>query len=245
MDEGTAWEWSRGLTGLVAGATLVVLALFLLGVREYARHGDAIVHDMDRAVAEVAHEQAIRYERAGDIAKAKEYYLLALQGRFDNRGGRPDALMRLGRMLRWHETPEAALPYLRQASVQPDCDLAVFAPLCDALMAAQQNDELVRTAQLYLAKATTAKDDELRAQAKYYEGKALLGQGQKDAALEAFVEAETIKRGGPSACEAGALLYSLGETEKAKPYLEICAYSSGSSQAEYAAQLLKRMAEGS
>ena len=112
-------------------------------------------------------------------------------------------------------------------------------------MVARQNDELARTAQLYLAKATTAKDDELRAQAKYYEGKGLLGQGQKDAALKAFVEAETINRGGLSACEAGVLLYSLGEKEKAKQYLEICAYSSGSNQSEYAAQLLKRMAGGS
>jgi len=244
-DETAAWDWTRGLTLLIAGATLVAVAVFLLGVRLYVRHGDRLVHDMDQAVAEVAHEQAIRYERAGDYEKAKETYLLALQGRFDDAKGRSDALMRLGRMLRWRESPEAGLPYLRQALERPDHDIALFASLCDALLAAHQDEELVRVAEQYYREASAARDDELRAQAKYFEGRGLQARGKKDQALSVFVEAETIQSGGLSACEAGMLLYNLGRPEEAKKYLETCAYASGSGQSEYAAQLLKRMEEGS
>lgn len=241
---GGTWEWPRGLTGLVAGATLVFLAVFLFGVRQYAQHGAAIVHNMDRAVGSVAHEQAVRFEQAGDYAKAKECYLLALQGRFFNRGARSDALMRLGRLLRWHETPEAGLPYLRDALAQPDHDVAVFFALCEALVAAKQADETIRVAQQYYVEARKANDDELCAQAKYFEGEGLLAQGKKDAALAVFIEAEHLRSGGLSACEAGMLLYDRGDVEQAKGYLETCVYSSGSNQSEYAATLLQHMAKG-
>ncbi|HOV74575.1 MAG TPA: hypothetical protein P5318_12230 [Candidatus Hydrogenedentes bacterium] len=244
-DEPAPWEWTRGLTGIVAGLTLAALIAFMAGVGAFARHGDALVRDMDRAVAGVAHEQAIRFERAGDYAKAKEAYLLALEGRFDDRNARADALMRLGRMLRWHESPEAGLPYLRQALADPGHDMAIYDVLCEALIAANAHEELTSTARQYFEDAGKAKDNELRAQAKYFEGRGLLALGEKEKALDAFIESETIRGGGLGACEAGILLYNMGQIERAKGYLETCAYASGSSQSEYAAQLLKRIAEGS
>ncbi|HNR36854.1 MAG TPA: hypothetical protein PKO36_16895 [Candidatus Hydrogenedentes bacterium] len=244
-DEPAPWEWTRGLTGIVAGLTLAALIAFMAGVSAFARHGDALVRDMDRAVAGVAHEQAIRFERAGDYAKAKEAYLLALEGRFDDRNARADALMRLGRMLRWHESPEAGLPYLRQALADPGHDMAIYDVLCEALIAANAHEELTSTARQYFEDAGKAKDNELRAQAKYFEGRGLLALGEKEKALDAFIESETIRGGGLGACEAGILLYNMGQIERAKGYLETCAYASGSSESEYAAQLLKRIAEGS
>jgi tetratricopeptide (TPR) repeat protein len=211
----------------------------------YAHLGGPFVADMEKSIGEVLLADGIRLENATDFDNAIQTYRLAVESRFTHQENKTEALRRLGTLLGWREGPQEGLPYLEEAYRNGDFSIWLYEPFCSALFDVGRVEQAFELAEEWYGRAIQEDRSDHQARAKNMEGKCLLKLGDKQLALDAFLEGHAIQPGGSNACQAGILYYEMGDSRRALQFLELFLRDADGPQAEYARTLRDRIREES
>lgn len=231
MRAAPAPERHVGLGRAVLVFTLAGTVALFAFVLVYCRFAGPIVDALDEELGEVLMRRAMQFEGAGEVENAKEMYLEALERPFHGQQNRADTLKRLGTLYWMDGQPDAALPYLRNASEFDNPPRSVFEPLLDSLITLNRLEEADKTLQRWI-ELIGAEKEEL-AKAKYYVGKLALLCGDKKRAEVAFLEGLTLVPGGRNASELATLYFLDNRFDQALPYVNQYLETGSGQRAEY------------
>lgn len=212
---------------------LVVMAVMVM----YAHKGESWVNTLGLRLGEVGLENGQQYQAAGEYDQAIDAYKQALNAKFALRKNRTFTLIKLGTLLMWRTSHEAALPYLEEAARDPEAPLSVFEYLCDCLITAKQYAKVHEAVRQWDSAAARARQTASQAQAKYYDGEAYRAEGNDPQALASYLAGNDIQPGGLNAYEAAQLLHKNGQLDKALELLELYLPGGSGGRAEYARYL--------
>lgn len=235
----------RGLGWVVlglAGAATAALSLFLVF---YGHMGGPFVGGLEHFSGDSLLDEGARLEAALQVDEAIADYRAALERPFSRAERRTDTLVRLGNLLLWNEGPAEALPYLEEARDSAGFSPRLYELLCKALLQSGRTVDALACAKEWDDEALSRGDAAQRARARFHEGRARESLGDTRAALDAFLESDTLEPGGLAAYHAGILSYELGEFERALGLLQAYSSQETGEKAAWARELCRRIRENS
>ena len=190
------------------GVSLVLSAMALL----LTGWGSLVLPGLSKSLAEVAMEQGERWEAAGNLREARDYYEQALAGRFHGEANRNHCEKRLGVVLLRLGEHRAALQHLARAQASPLRSVNGFGPLVEVLMSLERWEEAKREAERWLEESG---DESInRAGAHQALGMIALEGGELDDAERHFQEA--LWPNTPNAARAGLARVHAARGDRAK-----------------------------
>ena len=187
--------------------TLLAWGVFVAACAGYATWGAPLLSRLSVSVGEVLMKEGLRLEEAGALENAKERYAAALESRFAGEQNRAYTLKLLGSIY-WRDGDyEKAKPLLRAATESDRAEPSFFLPYCDALLHLKAWDELREATLRWQQAVAKTTDTAAMAEAKYFEGRAALGMGDRARAKTAFTDGLRIAPGGKNAAELAQLAF--------------------------------------
>lgn len=200
-----ATDWPLGRVAV--GLTLLASVVFVAACVGYTRSGAHLLGRLSLSVGEVLMKEGLRLEDAGALENAKERYTAALASRFAGEQNRAYTQKLLG-SLYWRDGDyETARIHLREATESTHTSPSFFPPYCDTLLHLKAWEEATTAVERWQRLVAKSGDTESMAEAKYFEGRIALGQGERDRAREAFNEGLKVAPGGKNAAELAQLAY--------------------------------------
>ena len=198
----------------LAKLSVVLSLIFSAMAMGFNLWGSWALPDLAESLAEVAMERGQRREAAGNLEEARDFYALALAGKFHGEANRNHCEKRLGVVLYKLGDFSGALPCLERAQAGPLRSLNGFVPLVEVLLALERWDE----AKEEIARWRLESQGDPATLAKVYRalGEIALHEGDLDGAQGHFQDAIALDAIHPARADLARLYAARGDIAKAR-----------------------------
>ncbi|MBI5093509.1 MAG: tetratricopeptide repeat protein [Candidatus Hydrogenedentes bacterium] len=216
--------------------TGVLFVLFVAGVYAYATYGGPFVNRLSGELGEVIAARGVTAQEAGQTDDAIRAYQLALQKGFSEPRQKYWTQIRLAEVLLQTDQYTEASEYAREAIAFDNTDSKLHYVLTASLWQAKHLDEALAATDAWLD-LVRPKGGRPLEDALWYRGMIYMDLGQRDIALEVFLEGARLDPKDRSSYHAAAILHDLGRDKEAIALLDAYIPSATDARAELAKKL--------